>query len=57
MAKCESCGSELSEGSKFCSKCGAPVGVKEEFSVRSEDQLQNAQSLSLGKKLRTEAET
>jgi hypothetical protein len=37
MVKCENCGSDLSEGAKFCSKCGAPVGVKEEFTVRSED--------------------
>ena len=37
MVKCESCGTDLSEGAKFCSKCGAPVGVKEEFTVRSED--------------------
>ena len=37
MVKCESCGAELFEGAKFCSKCGAPVGVKEEFTVRSED--------------------
>ena len=37
MGKCESCGADLSEGAKFCSKCGAPVGVKKEFTVRSED--------------------
>jgi hypothetical protein len=37
MVKCDSCGAELSEGAKFCSKCGAPVGIKEEFTVRSED--------------------
>ena len=39
MVKCETCGSNLVEGAKFCSTCGAPVGkvVKEEFTVRSED--------------------
>ena len=39
MVKCESCGTDLSEGTNFCSKCGAPVGkaVKEEFTVRSEE--------------------
>ena len=37
MVKCESCGADLSEGSKFCSNCGAPVGIKEEFTVSSED--------------------
>jgi hypothetical protein len=37
MVKCESCGADLSEGAKFCSKCGAPVGIKEEYVVRSED--------------------
>ena len=37
MVKCESCGADLLEGDKFCSNCGAPVGVKEEFTVRSED--------------------
>ena len=37
MVKCASCGTDLSEGAKFCSNCGAPVGVKEEFTVRSED--------------------
>jgi hypothetical protein len=39
MGKCESCGAELSEGTNFCSKCGAHAGkgVKEEFTVRSED--------------------
>ena len=37
MVNCESCGADLSEGAKFCSKCGAPVGAKEEFTVRSED--------------------
>jgi uncharacterized membrane protein YvbJ len=35
--KCANCGADLSEGAKFCSKCGTPVGVKEEFTVRSED--------------------
>ena len=37
MIKCESCGADLLEGAKFCSNCGAPIGVKEEFTVRSED--------------------
>ena len=39
MVKCESCGADLSEGTNFCSKCGAHVGkgVKEEFTVRSEE--------------------
>jgi hypothetical protein len=37
MNKCESCGADLSEGAKFCSKCGAPVGVKEEYTVPSEN--------------------
>jgi uncharacterized membrane protein YvbJ len=37
MVKCDSCGADLPEGAKFCSKCGAPVGVKEEYVVRSED--------------------
>jgi len=37
MVKCDNCGADLSEGAKFCSKCGAPVGIKEEFTVRSED--------------------
>jgi uncharacterized membrane protein YvbJ len=37
MVKCESCGADLLEGAKFCSNCGVPVGVKEEFTVRSED--------------------
>jgi hypothetical protein len=37
MVNFESCGADLTEGAKFCSKCGAPVGVKEEFTVRSDD--------------------
>jgi uncharacterized membrane protein YvbJ len=37
MVNCENCGAELYEGSKFCSKCGTPIGVKEEFTVASED--------------------
>jgi len=39
MAKCENCGTDLVEGARFCSNCGAPAGkvVKEEFSVSSED--------------------
>ena len=37
MVKCDSCGADLSEGAKFCSKCGTPVGIKEEYVVRSED--------------------
>ena len=37
MVKCESCGTDLSEGARFCSNCGAPIGVKEEYTVRSED--------------------
>jgi uncharacterized membrane protein YvbJ len=45
MAKCESCGAELSEGDKFCSKCGSPVGVKEEFTVRSEDLVSKIKDL------------
>ncbi len=28
MARCASCGSELKEGSRFCSECGAPVPMK-----------------------------
>ena len=37
MVKCETCGANVVEGAKFCSSCGAPVGVKKEFTVRSED--------------------
>jgi hypothetical protein len=37
MVKCESCRADLSEGAKFCSNCGTPVGLKEEFTVSSED--------------------
>ena len=37
MVNCENCGAPLYEGSKFCSKCGTPVGVKEEYTVPSED--------------------
>jgi uncharacterized membrane protein YvbJ len=37
MVKCENCGADLSEGAKFCSNCGTPVGPKEEFTVSSED--------------------
>lgn len=37
MVKCENCGADLVEGSKFCSKCGTPVGVKEEYTVPSEN--------------------
>ncbi len=37
MVNCENCGATLYEGSKFCSKCGTPVGVKEEYTVPSED--------------------
>src|SRR4030042_6911352 len=37
MVKCDNCGVELSEGAKFCSNCGARIGVKEEYTVRSED--------------------
>ena len=37
IVKCASCGVDLSEGAKFCSNCGAPVGLKEEYTVRSED--------------------
>jgi hypothetical protein len=45
MTKCESCGADLSEGSKFCSKCGAPVGLKEEFTVRSEELVSKIKEL------------
>ena len=45
MVKCESCGSDLSEGAKFCSKCGAPVGVREEFTVPSEDLVAKVKEL------------
>ena len=27
MVKCESCGTDLSEGAKFCSNCGAPSAI------------------------------
>ncbi|MGZ6330786.1 MAG: DUF4342 domain-containing protein [Parachlamydiaceae bacterium] len=37
MVKCENCGADLLGGAKFCSNCGIPVGVKEEFTVSSED--------------------
>lgn len=39
MVRCENCGANLSEGAKFCSNCGAPVGkaVKEEFTVKSDE--------------------
>jgi len=45
MVKCESCGADLSEGSKFCSNCGAPAGLKEEFAVRSEDLVAKVKEL------------
>ena len=35
----------MSEGSKFCSNCGAPVGLKEEFAVRSEDLVSKVKEL------------
>ena len=44
MIKCESCGADLLEGAKFCSNCGVPVGVKEEFTVRSEDLLRKSRN-------------
>jgi len=39
MAKCESCGADLVEGARFCSRCGAAVSkvVKEEYTVSSDD--------------------
>ncbi len=37
MVNCVNCGAELHEGFKFCSNCGTPIGVKEEFTVPSED--------------------
>jgi hypothetical protein len=39
MVRFESCGAELPEGARFCSRCGVPVGeaVKEEFTVSSDD--------------------
>ena len=45
MVKCESCGADLTEGAKFCSKCGAPVGVREEFTVPSEDLVAKVKQL------------
>jgi len=37
MVKCDSCGVDPSDEVKFCSNCGAPIGLKEEYTVRSED--------------------
>ena len=37
MIKCDSCGADRSGEAKFCSICGAPIGAKEEYTVRSED--------------------
>ena len=39
MVKCQSCGVELPETTRFCSKCGAALSktLKEEFTVASED--------------------
>ena len=39
MVNCEKCGTELPEGARFCSSCGASVGkvVKEEFSVSADN--------------------
>jgi len=47
MAKCESCGADLAEDAKFCSKCGAPIGrtVKEEFTVSSDDLIAKIKEL------------
>jgi hypothetical protein len=43
--KCANCGADLSEGAKFCPNCGTPVGVKEEFTVRSEDLVSKIKEL------------
>lgn len=45
MTKCGSCGVDLSEGAKFCSNCGFPIGVKEEFTVHSEDLVAKIKAL------------
>jgi len=37
MVKCNNCGVDPSEEVKFCSNCGSPIGLKEEYTVRSED--------------------
>ena len=47
MVKCGSCGANLVEGARFCSRCGSPVGrtLKEEFTVSSEDLIAKIKEL------------
>jgi len=45
MVKCESCGADLSEGAKVCSKCGAPVVIREKITVPSEDLVAKVKQL------------
>ena len=33
---CRNCGSEIKEGRKFCTECGAPVAKKEDFVQQEE---------------------
>src|SRR5665647_1530809 len=35
----------IRDRSKFCSRCGSPVGLKEEFTVRSEDLMAKIKEL------------
>lgn len=47
MAKCLECGSELAASSRFCSSCGAPVGLKKEvFQVSPEKLVEKFKEIS-----------
>lgn len=40
--KCQSCGSDLTEGMRFCSNCGAPVSQPDNSAVETNNASENS---------------
>lgn len=45
MTTCKNCGAELSEGARFCHKCGRSTAEREEFVIESDQLIETIKKL------------